>query len=364
MIYLNRHTVPNLTLKQLNRISPSKYFSLQACILREVWSADNQTKGLLPVAPIIKIGTVAHKVLELAAKGLVKTEEDAVKQWDIGVKATEEEMNSSWLEKHLLPLSKKARYYEVKRQQCLIMVRSILGRGSGKGIIRPSSIKVEVWVESSNGKVAGKIDVVRQTSEGVQIVDYKTGAVLEINADADEIKLEYQLQLKIYAALYNEKYGNWPEHLVILTLGHKEYEIPFTKKECKNLLEKASARLDEVNAMIASAHSVKELANPTPDNCRYCTFRPACEVYWTTRDLTGLWPIDCYGRVIDLKVLNNGSLRVTINNGSDNVVIRGLDPKRHEGFQYNASEVFFYNLNVDSVSGYYTESLLTTCYCK
>jgi len=361
---LSQHTVPNMPLKQLNRISPSKYFSLQACILREIWSADTQINGLLPAAAIIKIGTVAHKVLELTVKGSVKNEEDAVKQWDIEVKAIEEEMSSNWLEKHLLPLSKRARYYEVKRQQCLIMVRSILLRGGISGITRHSSIQAEVWVESHNGKVAGKIDVVRQTSEGIQIVDYKTGAVLDIDAGTDVVKQEYQQQLKIYAALYNEKYCNWPEHLVILTLGHKEYDIPFTRKECTELLEKASARLDEVNVMITSAYNTKELANPTPDNCRYCAYRPACEAYWAARDLTGLWPIDCFGRIIDKRVLNNGNLRITLSNGTNNAVIRGLDPERHKICNLSDNDVYFYNLNADSTPGYYSENLLTTFYSK
>lgn len=244
-----------------------------------------------------------------------------------------------------------------------MIVRNMLnGRGEFRGVGKSPSMEAEVWVESNNGKVAGKIDLVRQTSNGIEIVDYKTGVVLDI--DNGEVKQEYQQQLKIYAALYSAKYGKWPERLIIATLENEEYEITFTKEECNDLIDSAYKMLDNVNMAIDAAVDCSEIANATPDNCKYCSFRPACKAYWDSRDMSGLWPIDCHGKLKEIKALNNGSLRVILNDGINNMVIRGLDPKRHIISEDDNAEMYFMNLSNDSVEGYFIENIMTTYYHK
>lgn len=47
-----------------------------------------------------------------------------------------------------------------------------------------------------SGYIKGSIDRVKRTADGVELIDYKTGKVLDDNGD---IKQQYIYQLNIYA---------------------------------------------------------------------------------------------------------------------------------------------------------------------
>lgn len=282
---MNPHTLPIMSLKPIVRITPSRYFSLQSCILREVLAFNGEIPNLLPISPVTRLGSVIHRLLELAAKGLIRDENDIKESWETEVAAVEKVMKTSWLESHLLPLSRSARNYQVKKQQCFFMIRNqadykYISSGRGSGVV------AEGWVETADKKIGGRIDAMRHTNEGIEIIDYKTGDIFE----TESIKPEYQQQLKLYAALFYSKHGIWPLRLTVVGLNQQEYDVPVNENDCLTILNNARTRLDEVNGLISTAKQASELANPASDNCRYCIFRPACEAYWNNRQDTPDWP--------------------------------------------------------------------------
>ena len=69
------------------------------------------------------------------------------------------------------------------------------------------------------------IDRIVAGSDGVTISDFKSGAVLEDATDNDsEIKVEYKVQLMLYAALYKIAKGEWPRRLLLRSNGCKHRE--------------------------------------------------------------------------------------------------------------------------------------------
>ncbi len=82
----------------LKRVSPSRFFSLTECPLREVWGASRQ-QPLLPNSPAARLGSVIHRLLEISGKGLIKNSDPVEIQhvWEGLVRNTEQEMEESWL---------------------------------------------------------------------------------------------------------------------------------------------------------------------------------------------------------------------------------------------------------------------------
>ncbi len=362
---MNINNISNISMpvKSIEKVSPSKYEALKKCILREVWGANREIKALLPVSPSIKVGTVIHKVLETASDGKIKNHKDFMVTWDNEINRIERLMSKGYIEKHLVPLTKAVYNFQVKKQLCEEMVEKFYGSNVmvSSGSENPHS---EVAVESKDKKVFGKIDLINSNERGIQIIDYKTGMVYHEVSGINEIKQEYQQQLKLYAALYYQTYDIWPTRLTIVTLDEKESDIEFKTIECEELLNEATKLLGEVNRRISTIKSEEELASPTVENCRYCVYRPACSAYWKRRDSSNDWPLDITGHLEQVNLLKNGTLRAVIKTVEEEISIRGLNLERNHFIldTPKGTAISFYNLERDSISSCYHEVLLSMCY--
>lgn len=352
----------NGKLKTLSRISPSKFTALNGCPLREIWSANNESR-LLPLSPAAHLGTAVHKLIELASRGQIKDDAGMVACWEESIRNIEKEIQSNHLEKHLVPLELSANNYEVKRNMAFNVVRTF-SKGNIKlaSTVSDKKLESEVWVETADGKIGGKIDLVKHADAGTEILDYKTGAIIDSYSESDDIKQEYKQQLKLYAALYFSKFGVWPVRIALVGLDQHEHEIQFDKDECMNILNDAKRKLDELNALIEGGTSSEIFARPSPQNCRYCLYRPACKRYWEQRQDNDQWPVDVRGMIKEKKILGNGLWRIILENGSKRFVIRGLSHDRHPFLNEDIKEAMFYNLGQDSADGFFIERLLTTGY--
>ena len=99
---------------------------------------------------------------------------------------------------------KTVRDYDLKRIRAIRKAREVASRHVPRES-KLASVRHEVWLESKDGLIAGAIDFVGFTDRGIVIRDYKTGQVFE----GQEIKPDYSVQLKLYAALYADSKGEW-----------------------------------------------------------------------------------------------------------------------------------------------------------
>ncbi len=349
--------LPPYPLKPLSRISPSRYSALCACALKEIWTSDCHL-SLLPVSPSAHLGVIAHKLLERAFAGHLADEDGMQSCWEKEVQQHESAMRNNPLERHLIPLASHANNYRVKQIMAYNVVRPLF-REVGQNI-KTGKSAVELWVQTENRKIGGKIDMVKHTREEISIIDYKTGMITDPNQNGD-IKEDYKTQIKMYAALYSMTCGNWPDKLVLMGLNQREYTIPFDKEGCLSIVKSAIVHFDELNNRIETGLDAETFATPAPETCRYCVYRPACKSYWTIRGHNG-WPLDFEGVIIENQILGNGLFKVKLDNEGETIVIRGLSPDRHNFLNNGYNKAMFFNLNKDTVQGYYKETLMTAGY--
>ena len=349
-----------LELKPLLRISPSRYSALQACALREIWAAGQQ-QPLLPNSPSARLGMIIHKLLQLAFSGKLIDENSMLNHWDEEERNQEQQMQINSLEKHLIPISNYSNNYKTKQSMTFNMIRPLIITNQ-KHMYTTLKSQTELWVQTVDAKVGGRIDLVRHNDEGVTICDYKSGEIIESELTGDIIKKEYQNQLKIYAALYYLSNNIWPDRLLLIGLNQDEYEVPFVKEECLILVEKAKEYLNELNERILSGKREDTFACPSPENCKFCQYRPACVRYWGSKQDQNGWPTDFEGTVVMKNFLGNGLLKVALKNDDVDIIIRGLSPERYPFLNDGFIEVMFCNLQKETVQGCFKETHLTTGY--
>ena len=131
----------------------------------------------------------------------------------------------------------------------------------------------EVEVVAEALRLAGRIDLLVVDDAEVGIVDFKTGAESDDHGD----------QVRLYALLwYLDAQAN-PDRRLATDL-HVVYEASEQVVETPDRAELQSLE-NETSARVQAADTVTRrpppTANPTEENCRYCSVRHLCDAYWS-----------------------------------------------------------------------------------
>ena len=374
---MNPRPVTNLpSPKILGSISPSRFTAIEACILKEA-SSGGKNSNLLPRFPKGFLGTVAHKLVEMGAKGLLTDEqENPAVVWDKLVSEEETRIAQNTIEAHLVPLKRSCAEYFLIRARAIRAASQLASSTSlPKNAVSQSAdgLGYEICVSSKDGFVKGRIDAVTIDDGALTISDYKTGAILLEDAGVTQIKPEYEAQLKLYAAVYHGTYGRWPDRLLLLNLQGKDFEVAFTREECDLLLARAKEMFEKTNILIQVAlqnGNTGSLANPSPAVCRFCAFRPGCKSYCEARQTQpdAEWPHDVWGKIETKTVSSIGLWAACLSGCSvagEKAVIRRLSGgSRHPHFQEasQGSAIAAFGLRKEGGSETYAESPTTVVY--
>ena len=128
--------------------------------------------------------------------------------------------------------------------------------------------KTEVQYFSEKHMVQGFIDAITYKDQHVTLWDYKTSR-------RDVISEEYYLQLSIYALLYYETHGVYPDQVGIDFLKHTEKTLPVTK----DMIEKARETIHKVHEKVKS-DDIEEFPKHVSSLCKWnggqCDFYDMC----------------------------------------------------------------------------------------
>ena len=208
--------------------------------------------------------------------------------------------------------------------------------------------------------MGGVVDRIVPGDRGVELIDYKTGAVTE-NAIGD-VKAAYEVQLLLYAGLYHENYGEWPEKLTLTSLTGTRHDVPLDVSRVHHLMDEARLKLNEINALITSEMPAERLANPSPAACAFCGYRPLCKESWKQREKNTKWPADLWGIVESVTMLGNGTLFLRLRTGEEQVAVRGLSPGRFGFLMKEVHSAMFCDLRPDVTWVSFKQTYLTTAY--
>ena len=363
--------------KPLRSISPTTFSAIRQCALNVVWQR-NGKRPRLPTSPKARVGTISHRLLAEAGQGRLDANEATTEaRWHELVAEANSMINSYPLERHLAPLENSVPDIEVRRirttRNALVIAKQArsIPRDNRRSST-PAPYGHEIPVRSTDGLVRGTIDaVVREGNAGVIIRDYKSGTLLESDAGGtNQPREDYQLQLKMYARLYAETFGQWPTSLELVSLTGESQEVPFTKNDCSNLLDEARVSLRLINEKVVE-HSKDSLpailAKPTPQVCAFCSYRPTCAPYRlaAAEPSQERWPLDVIGTVESVTQLGNSRMMLVLATSTGSVKIPGLSPgARHPVLSHlQPGELAgAFNLRRSRLTGPYSESQLTTVY--
>jgi CRISPR/Cas system-associated exonuclease Cas4 (RecB family) len=350
----------SINYKKIKRISPSQFHSIKNCAYKSILAEAFEKKALLPISPNAYYGSVLHKILEFMARGLVRTEEDFDMRFDAEIAVMENHLSQEGYSS-LIPLQKNVKDFGLKKALLKKHLKNAIPYPKQKS---GTKFTPEKWFEANDGSIGGKIDLIIEEGENVEIIDFKTGAITEDVLDDSgeifiEIKNEYQEQLKLYAYLYFESTGKFPTHLTIVDIAKNKYIVEFSLEECAAIFKDAKDLLHETNKSIDTKSFN---ANPNEKNCKFCLYRPACSYY-----LSHLLPEDSindiYGIVKDVVQHQNGVLTLYLEYKNNTFLIRGFPNKILTYFIGKLNkQISIFNLRKEAVDRLYSTTKATIVY--
>jgi CRISPR/Cas system-associated exonuclease Cas4 (RecB family) len=352
--------VGKINFREIKRISPSQYYSMKNCAYKSIIAEAFEKNPLLPVSPNAYFGTVLHKMLELIAKCAVKNEDDFNRIFGEQLKTVEETLVKNGYD-FFIPLQKNVKDFGLKK----ILLKKHLHAVSDQGAVsKGEKFYSEKWFESKDRLLAGKIDLIIETRDELEIIDFKTGAITEDFLDDtgevfSEVKEEYRDQLKLYAYLYFENTGKLPTILSLVDLAKQKFIVDCSHSECNAIFEEAKILLNATNESIRKGTFA---ANPTEANCKYCLYRPACSFFQKQLEMD-LSFNDVSGSVRNVVKYQNGNVSVFLQSSGRQFTVTSFPSEKYEKLNDSRNkQISIYNLRKEAADFVFSATKTTMIY--
>lgn len=353
------YKINTIKYRHIERISPSQFSSLKNCQYKGILAKAFDNVPLLTLSPNAYLGTVLHKVLELISRGLIRDEIQLNENFNRELTEIEQKLTSDGLSQ-FVPLQMNVPDFGLKK----IQLKKYLFVYENKNA-KISKYSPEKWLESQDKKIGGRVDLIIEADQFIEIIDFKTGAITENVLDDTgeifkELKIEYREQLKLYAYLYYERTGKFPSVLSIVDLRKQKFSLEFTFEGCKVIFQQAKDLLRDINNSIDAG---RFNANPKEQNCKFCLYRPACSFYLD--NLNYNYPFnDVSGYINRVKQYHNGNVSIFVADLSNQIVtITGFSSEFYCYFESMANlRINIFNLKKESTNMVYSVTKTTKFY--
>lgn len=267
--------MPAARLSALESVSPSKFEALQKCALQIVLERSFK-QYILPPSIIAVAGTLLHRVVEEAYNKPPSDMDQLRLLWDKIESDLEEEYSGSYSVVKQVPLKLQIPNYAVRKALFLKTWRFRSYPEESTQVLQDGIFGAERRLTDRTGKIVGRADLIVKSPDGISIKDYKSGKIYD--RKLQQVHTVYSTQLKLYAALYNESSGRYPDKLILIGPDGEEREVAFTKEECAALLREALDIVNSVNQLVAEGN-ILQLGKPDQEVCRTCSSRAMCPLY-------------------------------------------------------------------------------------
>jgi DNA helicase-2/ATP-dependent DNA helicase PcrA len=209
-----------------------------------------------PPNPNAALGSVIHKVLQGAGQAFKDNRE-------LKLEELQASFEMQWAGVSLPDPDRKERL-RARGHDLLERFVRMQSHRSGKPVELEKKFSEPLFDNGreSGPKIIGRIDRIDSTSDGFEVIDYKTGK----QSSAD---LKHDLQLPLYALACKSLLGQYPSRLTYMFLGDDtQYDREFNPDIIKSMKEEIGAVIEQIN----SSDFVATPGQP----CRTCNFARIC----------------------------------------------------------------------------------------
>lgn len=275
--------------------------AIQACGNKSLSLPSNQNAIL---------GTIIHKLYELTLKGELRNVNDLKNKWEELIAIEKDKLTSNYPTLHNASLNDYNKRNSAIRY-AMSMMRNSNSTPPHKGSKKIHSEKELYCTELG---LYGKVDKVIVDGNYCDIIDFKSG---KVKNDNEDIKIEYIIQLHLYAAMCKALSLGEPRSLALVDVNGQTHKVQYDPDYCDNLLSDVRKTLQRLNNSIKSK-SFAPLIKPDLGMCTYCSCRHVCQF----KDI----PKDSYYHTFNGKVISIPSSNMyVLANETNEMFVSGID---------------------------------------
>lgn len=275
---------------EITSLSPSTYFYVKdGCSFPTVINIASR-KGLfdesvlLPNSPAAIRGTIIHKLLEERVKGLIQTEEQYELRWNELIRQYEEDTRSKYPSLRNFIINDLDKMYE-SCDSAMGIIPAINYQGDTTEV-RLRAVEVPVSIP---GVTRGVVDRIKYHNDGIEIIDYKSGEVIENGA----IKESYVYQLNLYALCCEQMFEKSINKLTLIqTYDNQEFDVPIEREKFIESLDDIRSIIEQINTFVQKGQ-IRNLQMLNDKHCGYCKCRHFCDKYLNS-ELKSEYIVDGY----------------------------------------------------------------------
>lgn len=300
-------TIPNPS--AINLWSPSSYNLLSRCPLSLAYDHDEGARSKYRrSSTFTALGSIAHELTERVSRhdfDLVPLDELKIELGNAWDEKTAKEFDSlieQW-SPAVPPQPRDWPFYATVKAKTLTRLKNdvINYRERLENGAAANAALVEIEMKDNSLGLAGRADRIERHGEKVSIVDLKSGA------NVDGISDDNRRQLLLYAHLYRKVHGVTPESIVVMNSGGKRFEERIEPTAIDAVINTFKTTTTEFNTAVGAGKNLIELATPSEQSCRWCSYRVTCPRYWSAIEVD--WNVnDLAGTIIS----KQGDVALTI----------------------------------------------------
>lgn len=349
-------------LQPIAKLSPTMFATLKQCQLHaglRQSGSQRTTRG----STAALLGMIVHRVLENAREmnredGDLRAQAEAV--WDKAVSEMEEQLQASPLDRCLLPISRWRKYF-LSRERTIRRCEEIV---SAQGVSETQVLASERKFDNVKEGFTGKPDLIIRREEGLVIIDYKSSELTD-NSESEEKVESWRQQVRFYASIVKEEFGEFPVEGEIRLLNGEVIPIPINQDEVVLLLTEAQTLKRNYNENISEGVLHSELAQYSAESCAFCEFKGACDTFWeeNPQPIPGTDDYGCLsGKIAKITSTEKGFSRLVIapdktNEASQDWEITNLSLEQFEnlGELKQGDSVRLIDFRIDPQNGYHAK---------
>jgi hypothetical protein len=256
-------------------LSPTGYNVLLECGLH-FWFSRHPPFGRGHQSAAATIGEICHQVMNTGiSSGAWKKPQwrpDLERYWEEAVSSFKASVPDGHPARKLPP--ERWPGFELKRARLL----NLFGRVRDALATLPldADVMTEVDLQSADGTLRGRADLIVRSQTNHFLIDFKTGGVLD---EVGAVREHYVSQLQLYAFLEFEVSGTWPNSARLYPLQGPPVEIEVSPTACSALAAEARRLLKTFDEHVGAAP-----ASPSPEHCHQCAYACHCDAFWQAID--------------------------------------------------------------------------------
>ena len=258
--------------RELASISYSRYRRLQECPRKGVVSIDSARTTEYQSSRALLVGNVFHSIAErlgATEPNVIRTSRELREAFNNNLDIVQKELASSTANRHLgspRDWNEAGIAFRGLRQ----LLRSI----DEREIERRPKLRCEVELWSKDRELVGTIDAYQQSTDSIELIDYKTG----LSANASEFSPHHEAQLHLYAYLINENEGRFPDRMSLIGIDAHRVDVPLSVDRAQQLADDMREARRSYNCAVAGSDQWPP-GTPSVDACKYCSRMNGCQEF-------------------------------------------------------------------------------------